>query len=162
MMAAQPNGTPDAARLHEWQLRPDGPAYVPTVLPVRSVDGTAAAFKIAPLTGRRAGRRPRQLAGDRTAAPQRRPALRARPDAVQPLGRDRRRPLWRDAAAVLHAGGRGGFDEDRARAWVLRRVVVEATRMLNTDPAALTTYVALAKAVQDLTSNFTFEACFRW
>ena len=38
-----------------------------------------------------------------------------------------------------------GFDEDRARAWVILRVVREATR----DPAELTKYVALAKAVQD-------------
>jgi streptomycin 6-kinase len=37
------------------------------------------------------------------------------------------------------------FDEDRARAWVLIRVVREAVR----DPAQLTKYVALAKAVQD-------------
>jgi streptomycin 6-kinase len=37
------------------------------------------------------------------------------------------------------------FDEDRARAWVLVRVVREATR----DPAQLTKYVALAKAVQN-------------
>lgn len=38
-----------------------------------------------------------------------------------------------------------GFDEDRARAWVLIRVVREAVR----DPAQLTKYVALAKAVQN-------------
>jgi streptomycin 6-kinase len=37
------------------------------------------------------------------------------------------------------------FDEDRARAWVLIRVVREAIR----DPAQLTKYVALAKAVQN-------------
>jgi streptomycin 6-kinase len=37
------------------------------------------------------------------------------------------------------------FDEDRARAWVVVRVVREAIR----DPAQLTKYVALAKAVQD-------------
>jgi streptomycin 6-kinase len=37
------------------------------------------------------------------------------------------------------------FDEDRARAWVLIRVVREAVR----DPAQLTKYVALAKAVQN-------------
>ncbi len=46
-----------------------------------------------------------------------------------------------------------GLDEDRARAWVIVRVVHEATREL-TGPtpagsAALTRYVALAKAVQD-------------
>ncbi|RDH76825.1 aminoglycoside resistance protein [Mycolicibacterium moriokaense] len=38
-----------------------------------------------------------------------------------------------------------GFDEDRARAYVLVRVVLAATR----DPDNLTKYVALAKAVQD-------------
>ena len=38
-----------------------------------------------------------------------------------------------------------GFDEDRARAYVIVRVVREATQ----DPANLTTYVALAKAAQD-------------
>ena len=38
-----------------------------------------------------------------------------------------------------------GFDEDRARAWVVIRVVHEAMR----DPANLTKYMALAKAVQD-------------
>ncbi|MDT7764883.1 MAG: streptomycin 6-kinase [Mycobacterium sp.] len=38
-----------------------------------------------------------------------------------------------------------GFDEERARAWTVVRVVREATR----DPATLTKYVALAKAVQD-------------
>ena len=37
-----------------------------------------------------------------------------------------------------------GFDEERARAWIVVRVVREATR----DPAGLTKYVALAKAVQ--------------
>jgi streptomycin 6-kinase len=38
-----------------------------------------------------------------------------------------------------------GFDEDRVRAWVVVRVVQQAIR----DPANLTKYVALAKAVQD-------------
>jgi streptomycin 6-kinase len=38
-----------------------------------------------------------------------------------------------------------GFDEDRARGWVIVRVVRQATR----DPANLTRYIALAKAVQD-------------
>jgi streptomycin 6-kinase len=38
-----------------------------------------------------------------------------------------------------------GLDEDRARAWAIIRVVLAATR----DPANLTKYVALAKAVQD-------------
>jgi streptomycin 6-kinase len=37
------------------------------------------------------------------------------------------------------------FDEDRARAWVVVRVVQQAMR----DPANLTKYIALAKAVQD-------------
>jgi streptomycin 6-kinase len=38
-----------------------------------------------------------------------------------------------------------GFDEERARAWTIIRAVLEATR----DPANLTTYVAIAKAVQE-------------
>jgi streptomycin 6-kinase len=38
-----------------------------------------------------------------------------------------------------------GFDEERARAWVIVRVVRQATR----EPEQLTKYVALAKAVQD-------------
>ena len=46
-----------------------------------------------------------------------------------------------------------GFDEERARAWVVVRVVREATRELTNDPHAdatrLTKYVALAKAVQE-------------
>jgi streptomycin 6-kinase len=41
-----------------------------------------------------------------------------------------------------------GLDEDRARAWVVVRVIREATRELS-KPAGLTKYVALAKAVQD-------------
>jgi streptomycin 6-kinase len=46
-----------------------------------------------------------------------------------------------------------GFDEDRARAWVVVRVIREATRELSNgshaDATKLTKYVALAKAVQD-------------
>jgi streptomycin 6-kinase len=46
-----------------------------------------------------------------------------------------------------------GFDEDRARAWVVVRVIREATRELSNgsraDATRLTKYVALAKAVQD-------------
>ena len=38
-----------------------------------------------------------------------------------------------------------GLDEDRARAWVIVRVVRQATR----DPANMTRYIAAAKAVQD-------------
>jgi streptomycin 6-kinase len=41
-----------------------------------------------------------------------------------------------------------GLDEERARAWVVVRVVQEATRELG-NPTRLTKYVALAKAVQD-------------
>jgi streptomycin 6-kinase len=40
-----------------------------------------------------------------------------------------------------------GFDEERARAWVVVRVIQEATREL-ANPTLLTKYVALAKAVQ--------------
>jgi streptomycin 6-kinase len=46
-----------------------------------------------------------------------------------------------------------GFDEERARAWVVVRVVREAIRELSNgayaNPTRLTKYVALAKAVQD-------------
>jgi streptomycin 6-kinase len=44
-----------------------------------------------------------------------------------------------------------GLNEERARAWVVVRVVHEATRELRGDPdaARLTKFVALAKAVQD-------------
>lgn len=43
-----------------------------------------------------------------------------------------------------------GLDEDRARAWIVVRVVSAAVRELNTGPGAdLTRFVALAKAVQD-------------
>jgi len=41
-----------------------------------------------------------------------------------------------------------GLDEERARGWVVVRVVQEATRDL-ANPTSLTKYVALAKAVQD-------------
>lgn len=41
-----------------------------------------------------------------------------------------------------------GLDEDRARDWVIVRVVHEATRALGTDASTLTRYVALAKAIQ--------------
>jgi streptomycin 6-kinase len=41
-----------------------------------------------------------------------------------------------------------GFNEDRARAWVIVRVVQQAIREL-ADTANLTKYIALAKAVQD-------------
>jgi streptomycin 6-kinase len=41
-----------------------------------------------------------------------------------------------------------GLDEDRARAWVIARVVHQATVEL-ADPTSLTKYVAVAKAVQD-------------
>jgi streptomycin 6-kinase len=61
---------------------------------------------------------------------------------------------WDELAANVRFGvGRrffalvdaAGYDEERARAYVVVRVVREATR----DPANLTTYVALAKAAQD-------------
>ena len=41
-----------------------------------------------------------------------------------------------------------GFDEDRARGWVLVRAVLEATRVPAEDPVGLTKYIALVKAVQ--------------
>jgi streptomycin 6-kinase len=43
------------------------------------------------------------------------------------------------------SGDAAGLDEDRARAYVVVRVVRQATR----DPGNLTKYVAIAKAVQD-------------
>jgi streptomycin 6-kinase len=43
---------------------------------------------------------------------------------------------------------RAGFDEERARAWVLVRMVHNAMWALQ-DPAWLTTCIAVAKAVQD-------------
>ena len=61
---------------------------------------------------------------------------------------------WAELAGNIRDGVRrrfyslvdaSGLDEDRARAWVVIRVVREATR----DPVNLTTYVAIAKAVQD-------------
>lgn len=43
-----------------------------------------------------------------------------------------------------------GFDEDKARAWVLVRVLREAARTLNqADTSMLTRYISVAKAVQD-------------
>lgn len=61
---------------------------------------------------------------------------------------------WDELAGDVRGGVRrrfytlvdaAGLDEDRARAWVVVRVVRAAVR----DPARATTYVALAKAVQD-------------
>ncbi len=61
---------------------------------------------------------------------------------------------WHELAGNLRSGVQrrfyalvdgAGFDEDRARAWVVVRVVRQAMG----DPANLTKYVALAKAVQD-------------
>jgi streptomycin 6-kinase len=58
------------------------------------------------------------------------------------MGADIRGGVQRRFSTLVDAAG---FDEDRARAWVLVRVVRAAIR----DPAQLTKYVALAKAVQD-------------
>jgi streptomycin 6-kinase len=64
---------------------------------------------------------------------------------------------WDELAGNIRAGvqrrfyalvGSAGLDEDRARAWTIVRVVHQATRE-GADPASLTKYVALAKAVQD-------------
>jgi len=69
---------------------------------------------------------------------------------------------WDELEGYVRAGIRtrlhaiveaAGFDEARARAWVLVRVVHQAVRALGSrstsGPAELTKYVALAKAVQD-------------
>jgi streptomycin 6-kinase len=64
---------------------------------------------------------------------------------------------WDELTGNIRGGVRRRFytlvdaaslDEERARAWVVVRVVREATRKLG-DPTSLTKYVALAKAVQD-------------
>jgi len=64
---------------------------------------------------------------------------------------------WEELAGNIRDGVRrrfytlvdaAGFDEDRTRAWVIVRVVQQAIREL-ANPTSLTTYVALAKAVQD-------------
>lgn len=61
---------------------------------------------------------------------------------------------WDELAGNVRGGVRrrlyalvdaAGFDEDLTRAWVMVRVVQQAIR----DPANLTKYIALAKAVQD-------------
>lgn len=61
---------------------------------------------------------------------------------------------WADVTGDVRAGVRrrfyrlvdaSGLGEERARAWAVVRVVLEATR----DPANLTTYVAVAKAIQE-------------
>jgi streptomycin 6-kinase len=67
---------------------------------------------------------------------------------------------WDELAGYLRDGVRqrfyalvdaAGFDEDRARAWVVIRVVREAERALTRgdDPSTLTRFVTLIKAVQD-------------
>ena len=61
---------------------------------------------------------------------------------------------WDDVTGDVRAGVRrrfhrlldaSGLDEERARAWAVVRVVRQATR----DPANVTTYVAIAKAIQE-------------
>ena len=61
---------------------------------------------------------------------------------------------WDDVAGDVRGGVRrrfyrlvdaSGFDEERVRAWTVVRVVLAAMR----DPANLTTYVAIAKAVAE-------------
>ena len=61
---------------------------------------------------------------------------------------------WDDVTGDVRVGVRrrfhrlldgSGFDEERARAWAVIRVVRQATR----DPANVTTYVAIAKAIQE-------------
>ncbi|SEH48443.1 streptomycin 6-kinase [Mycolicibacterium rutilum] len=59
---------------------------------------------------------------------------------------DARHGVQRRFYALVDAAG---FDEDLARAWVVLRVVREATRALDGDAATLTRLVTLAKAVQD-------------
>ena len=80
-----------------------------------------------PALRERAGRRPRAVAGDRPQADERRPALRAGADAVEPLGRgsagDVRDGVRRRFHTLVDAAG---LDEDRARDWVVVRMVLNA------------------------------------
>ena len=96
---------------------------------------------------KRARRRPRTVAGD----------------CPQPVNGDPHYELapmlwnrWDELSGHFRDGVRrrfytlvdaAGFDEERARAWVVVRVMQEATREL-ANPTLLTKYVALAKAVQ--------------
>ncbi len=65
---------------------------------------------------------------------------------------------WDELAGYLREGVQqrfhtlvdaAGFDEDRARAWVVVRVIREAERVLTSgdDPSSLTRYVTIAKAI---------------
>ena len=107
-----------------------------------------------PAPPERAGRRPRALAGDRPQADERRPALRAGADALEPLGRASSR-----ATSARHLRRRfhtlvdaAGLDEDRARDWVVVRMVHNASwAVIDGDPDEdyLTMCFTIAKAVQD-------------
>ena len=75
-----------------------------------------------PALRERAGRGPRALAGDRPQADERRPALRAGADAVEPVrGARRRRRATGCGGASTPWSTHAGLDEDRARDWVVVR-----------------------------------------
>ena len=117
-----------------------------------------------PALRQRARRRPRAVAGHRPQADGRRPALRAGAPAVEPLGRADRRAdesvrdgVRRRFHTVVDAAG---LDEDRARDWVVVRMVLNAHwsvqdaeragRDLDADEREwITRCIAIAKAVQD-------------
>ena len=89
-----------------------------------------------PALRERAGRRPRAVAGHRPQADERRPALRAGADAVEPLGGGRRPGDVRAAVrrrfhTLVDAAG---LDEDRARDWVVVRMVHNAMWELEDHP----------------------------
>jgi streptomycin 6-kinase len=87
---------------------------------------------------------PRPLSGDPHAEPA--PLLWNRWDEVVATG-DVRRAVRRRFHAVVDAAG---LDEERARDWVIVRVVHRALSAIGTgDPDAITAAIAIAKAVQD-------------
>ena len=107
-----------------------------------------------PAPPQRAGRRPRAVARHRPQADERGPALRARADAVEPVGRaslagDARTNLRRRFHTIVDGAG---LDEDRARDWVVVRMVHNMSwAVIDGDPDEdyLTMCVTIIKAVQD-------------
>lgn len=127
-------------QLQQWDLRADGP-------PIRGSAATVVHGNLHYRNVLAADRAPwlaiapRPLNGD--------PAFDIAPmlwDRFDELVGDVRAGVKRRFSTLVDAAG---VDEDDARAWVLLRVVREATRVLTSDPSALTRYVTLAKAVQD-------------
>ena len=113
-----------------------------------------------PALRERAVSRSRAVAGDRSEADVRRPPLRGRAAAVEPLGRGRRDgetsrgAVRRRFHTVVDTAE---LDEDRARDWVVVRMLHNAMWCVQDHPGGLdaegqqhlTTCVSIAKAVQD-------------